>query len=538
MKRYHKLIGLIYILSITIVLSNAAQASDIQFVDASADTIRVGMPRISDKVSLVGRPIGSGDIGEVELLFRGEAHGHVLSLDRYSDSACDRMFYRFHIEDGDGNIIGQARCIDQLGSILPQGNANDWPKSLKGLQDIREFQDALDLGVKHETLNISLASLLSKNPKKAQARIDLQFSVDGKQYFMDSRHVERLDATIKRATVNGINVIAILLLTMPRGQHSQDELSHPSADFVNSPTGVFAFNTTSAEAQRRYRAVVGFLARRYSRPDRKYGCIGGYIVGNEVQSHWYWHNMGKQTPEAVVRQYADQVRLTYYAVRNECRNPRIFISMDHHWTGQQGNDPLMTMPGRKFLDDFSQAIQSEGNIPWHVAFHPYPENLFDPCFWNDIQATYSFDTPKITFRNIEVLVEYLRRPEFLYQGKPRRVILSEQGFHAGTDDDAEIAQAAAFAASYVRVSAMDGIDAYILHRHVDHPGEGGLNLGLRKQKDGMPHEKRRIFDVYQAAETDQQNEAFQFALPVIGIDNWSEMAPRKAITTHERNINK
>ena len=45
------------------------------------------------------------------------------------------------------------------------------------------------------------------------------------------------------------------------------------------------------------------------------------------------------------------------------------------------------------------------------------------------------DTPRITFKNLEVLTEYLRRPELLYKGQPRRVILSEQGFHTPDGPD-------------------------------------------------------------------------------------------------------
>ncbi|MEN9020217.1 MAG: hypothetical protein GWQ05_09595 [Verrucomicrobiaceae bacterium] len=46
------------------------------------------------------------------------------------------------------------------------------------------------------------------------------------------------------------------------------------------------------------------------------------------------------------------------------------------------------------------------DFDWHLAFHPYPENLFEPRFWNDKPATTSADTPRITFKNLEVLTEH------------------------------------------------------------------------------------------------------------------------------------
>jgi hypothetical protein len=70
---------------------------------------------------------------------------------------------------------------------------------------------------------------------------------------------------------------------------------------------------------------------------------------------------------------------------------------------------------------------------------------------------------------------------------------------------------------------MEGIDAFILHRHVDHAHEGGLKLGLWTNKPGSvatPDRKRPMYEVFQAAGTDNQESAFKFALPVIGANSW------------------
>lgn len=185
------------------------------------------------------------------------------------------------------------------------------------------------------------------------------------------------------------------------------------------------------------------------------------------------------------------------------------------------------MEGRALIDGVAADIRTRGDFGWNVAFHPYPENLFKPDFWNDRDAWYSLDTPKITYKNIEVLVDYLNRDELRYQNERRSVILSEQGFHAVETEEGEQLQAAAFAASYVRISEIDGIDAYLLHRYVDSRAEGGLNFGLRRVDDQrQPAEKRLIYDVYRDAGTPEQLETFRFAMPIIGIKSWSEMLPQ------------
>jgi hypothetical protein len=180
------------------------------------------------------------------------------------------------------------------------------------------------------------------------------------------------------------------------------------------------------------------------------------------------------------------------------------------------------MSGKYFLETLNAIAKAEGDFDWHVAFHPYPENLFNPRTWEDATATASFDSKKITFKNIEMLPAFLRQPRFLHNGKARRVILSEQGFHSAAGKNGERDQAAAYAYSYYRVQQTEGIDAFILHRHVDHPGEGGLRLGLRSSRDGGV---RPIYDVFRQADTATWPEAFKFALPVIGVKSWPEILP-------------
>jgi hypothetical protein len=132
------------------------------------------------------------------------------------------------------------------------------------------------------------------------------------------------------------------------------------------------------------------------------------------------------------------------------------------------------------------------------------------------------NTPRITFKNLDVLTRYLKRYDMLYDGAPRRVILSEQGFHTPDGPDGELVQAAAYCAAYKKVEITEGIDAFILHRHVDHPHEGGLRLGLRRMTpgNGEPHGKKLIYECFQAADTAEWEEAFRFALPIVGKKSW------------------
>jgi hypothetical protein len=121
----------------------------------------------------------------------------------------------------------------------------------------------------------------------------------------------------------------------------------------------------------------------------------------------------------------------------------------------------------------------------------------------------------------------MEKPELLWHDHPRRIILSEQGIHCLATPEGEKLQAAGFAYAWEKVIRIDGIDALIWHRQVDHAHEGGLRLGLWENKAGSiadPGRTRMIHDLFKKAGTGQWSDAAQFALPVTGLKSWDELA--------------
>ncbi|HSH93234.1 MAG TPA: DUF5722 domain-containing protein, partial [Roseimicrobium sp.] len=307
-------------------------------------------------------------------------------------------------------------------------------------------------------------------------------------------------------------------------------LLHPSYDPA-CPNHLSAFNTATADGVRAYQACVEFLADRYSGTGISHGRVAGYIIGNEVNSHWYWYNLGHASMEKVAEDYLRAVRMAFYAIRKSSSSARVYLSLEHHWNIRYpAGSETQSFAARPFLEHFARQAKASGDFEWHLAFHPYPENLGQPRTWLDKSATPLDDTPRVTFRNLDVLVRFMGKDNLLYLGKPRRIILSEQGFHSNGTPEGEQAQAAAYAYAYEKVSALDGIDSFILHRHVDHSKEGGLNLGLWRrlpESISTPSAPKPIYDVFKAAGTSAQADAFAFALPIIGITDWEPVRAGK-----------
>ncbi|MEA3211358.1 MAG: hypothetical protein QOE70_4415 [Chthoniobacter sp.] len=396
------------------------------------------------------------------------------------------------------------------------------PASKKGLQ-VEMLDDALALGIKHAALNCNLGQLIEPAPGPGSVRWQ---SSEGREFTFNAGYLEALDRKIKPLSEARVVVYLILLNYVPQDPAKRTILVHPGYN-EGCPNHVAAFNTATAEGIAWLRGTAEFLAARYSRPDAAHGRVWGWIVGNEVQSHWYWYNLGRANVEEVADAYEKAVRIVHDAVRTASQHGRVYLSLDHHWTWRfDPNAPGMTTGGKMLLDEFARIARERGDFDWHLAQHPYSEDLRDPRFWNDLSATDDFDSPRLTYQNLEVLTRYLARPGLLHRGEPRRVILSEQGFNFRADwPTGELVQAAAWCAAWRKVVRLDGIDAFILHRHVDHAQEGGLLLGLWTFKPGTistPDRQRRMYEPFRLADTPEWERAFAFALPIIGWKSWDE----------------
>jgi len=460
--------------------------------------------------------------------WEGKVGDALVQIPRF-DGQRDRLYSKFQaVDNATGAAIGPAHYVDDLSAVPAWDFEMPWPESKKGVTCPVDLDDLVTLGVKYTDTNVMLRGVLdldSENPEET-------WEVDGQRFGINLGYIRHFDAQIKQMNDVGINVTLILLNGVPTQPDPKNPFIHPKTDLAHAPNHLGSFNLTDEAGLRCYRAVVEYLAHRYSDPSGEHGWVSGYVVGNELQSHWYWHNTGRVSLEDLAREYTTQLRVAWLAVRRYHEHVRVYASMEHHWTIRFDPDPMKSVPGRDLLEGINAFAKAEGDFPWHLAFHPYPENLGNPRFWEDKTAVFGLDSPRITFKNLEVMPAVLEQERFLYRGVRRRIILSEQGLHCPGGPDGEKIQAAAYALAYYKVSRMPEIDAFILHRHVDHRAEGGLHLGLWSCKqDGpdpcAPDKARMIHDVFRLADTEEWEAAFEFAKPIIGIEDWAEADPRE-----------
>ena len=245
-------------------------------------------------------------------------------------------------------------------------NHDPYPRlqSKKGLQ-VQMVDDAIALGVKHAALNFNLGQMVALEASPN----DFSWQADGRTFYFRRGYIEGLDATVKTLSDFGATVSLILLNYEGADTNLNMILMHPGYD-KSCPNHLSAFNTSTPEGLAYFKAAMEFLAARYSAKGYPYGRVVNYIVGNEVNSHWYWANMGHVSMEKFADDYLLTVRACHTAVRKFSSSARVFISLEHHWNIRYaGCNETQGFAGRPFVNYFNRMAKGHG-LPHIVVKNP------------------------------------------------------------------------------------------------------------------------------------------------------------------------
>lgn len=420
-------------------------------------------------------------------------------------------------EDGKETIDSHAHYADDI-----QASQSMSPMQLTTKKGLGGFHlnavesDLDDLGIGSVTVNIPFTAYMFTSDRGNC----IPHTYGGKTYYFDRGGIENMDATLRATTRRNIVVSAILLI-QPAASCPDPEigklLQHP--DYTSQ--GIYTMpNMTNPESVNCYAAALDFLASRYCRADNQYGRINYWIMHNEVDMGLDWTNMGAKSIWLYTDTYMKSMRMCYNIARQYDPNAEVLGSFTHHWAQSSGANH----PSKDMLEMIVKYSKLEGDFKWGVAHHPYPDDLSEPKTWLDKNATFSMSSPKVTFKNLEVINKWILESENLYMGTTKRTLwLSENGTNSPTYSEEDLnEQAAGFAYAWKKIKALDGIDGIQWHNWIDNRSEYGLRIGLRRYPDDEedPLGKKHVWYAYQAAGTDQEDVVFEPYLDIIGIDNW------------------
>ena len=420
---------------------------------------------------------------------------------KYSGDSTDTMLYsRFVVALKTGSTytpISNAIYVTNPGDVAKFREDYPEPMSKKGLLiQLDMLGDALNLGVKHTTVNIPYHQLVGGN---------LKYKYNGKTYNFNGDLIKDYDKMISAFSAKGIVVTAILL----NGWNDSYPELHEAGLAKRKEAFYYGFNVSTEQGYETTRALLSFMAERYSGAHDDYG--------------------------RYTKLYSKVFRVAYTAIKSQSRNARVFFSTDYEW--KRANSNLM-YGAKDFIDRFNADIRDEGNIEWGLAYHPYPHPMTEPEFWDDDQTgavNNTEDSPVVNFKNLNVLTDYFQKDIMRDAGgNVRHIILSEEGFtsKSATRGDVYDIQAAAFAYAYYLVDNNPYIDAFILNRQVDAviEVEQSCSFGLWTVDMSSPNRviavmPKNIYNVFKYIDTNKSLKYTEFAKKIIGINKWSDVIP-------------
>ncbi len=452
-----------------------------------------------------------------------------VTLDRFivkNGQQYDRLLSRWVLISRSENgyaLRSHARWAD---TVVPLHNLpEELPAGRKGLGDFTAaypemIEDLDSLGITSVTVNMWIVKMLRSGPSSGT----LTFHYNGKPYYADLNWVKAMDKTLQETARRDIHVSAIILID--KAANSPDTaigniFEHPGCD----PAGIYSMaNMTDPRSVEYYAAAIDFLAKRYGRPDKKHGRVHHWIVHNEVDAGWVWTNMGETDKLLYMDTYHRSMRLIHHITRKYNPHAKVFISLTHHWNWTSDKQFYHSLDLLNILLRYSRA---EGDFDWAIAHHPFPESLFEPRSWLDKRCDFTFNTPLITFKNIEVLNEWVKQPYTRYLGKTvRTVFLSEQGPNSRDySEKSLLEQAASMAYVWKKMEKLDEIKVFQYQSWRDYREEGGMLLGMRRFPDDeqAPFGKKPVWYVFRDMGTPAEDTALAFAKEIIGIRDWSEV---------------
>ena len=404
--------------------------------------------------------------------------GSVTFKVKYNSTMLYQKFALAYKKDGKYKIISNTYYITNPEVLATYTGSGPKTISKKGLQ-AENLEEGLELRTQHAVLNWTVNSLLTTNCTNT-----VPYEYRGKTYYFNGDMLAYNDAQVQGYNAGEAKVTIILLL--PNSSNSQTDVMR----FTSSSSAKYSsFKTSTKAGCRTFEALMSYLAKRYG---TKENFVSGWILGNEVNTPSQWNYGGGKKLSTYMENYARAFRICYNAVRSVSKKSNVYISLDHNWK-----------------------INARGKIVFHVAYHAYPQGLVDPVFWDDSLATNSTSSKYVTFKNLTVLTNYVKKN----LGKNYTIMLSEQSFNS---TKGEAVQAAAYAYAYYMSESNSMIEAFIYGRHFANPAEmkDGCYWGLSDSS----HNKRMIWHVFQNIDTAQSFKFTNQLVKYTNLKSWKKIS--------------
>lgn len=389
-------------------------------------------------------------------------------------------------------LISNTKYVKNPQAVATNTQKYRLPSTKKGIH----FASDENLDSKHTLVNINMNDLIGTK------RTGEPYVYNGKTYYFNNTMQNQVRSFVSRG------ICVTLVVYMPWSSENKD-LIYPTGR--QQGTYWYMVNTAEEKARETLEAAFCYLGEKFSTPE----ClVSNWILGNEVNSQFYWNHVGNLSFEKYVKAYVQGFKMLSDAVHTGWSNARVFVPLDNAW-----NIPVSEVGwnGKTFLTRFARELKKESaNTKWNLAYHSYSFPLTSEPYKKNQYVTKSSDSYYITPQNLNYLTDYIKKT----YGSSTRVILSEQGYMASTG---EKAQAASIMYSYFVAEFNPMVDAYIMRCEYDDAGE--VSQGYAMGLTGLDGKKREAYKVYKFMDSPKSAAYAKKYLKQVGVSSWEAAVP-------------
>lgn len=420
--------------------------------------------------------------------------GETATLPRYKSDGSDRAYDKFYLKTESGTSTA-SYASDIYHS---RGLVRFAQDSIKGLfnEHTKDMTFVKDLKCSSITINLDISGLFAPEYDIKNNHDLIRYENQGRTYYFSQSAVKDMDERVSEATKLGVNVTGVL--TPWKGSENGKMIRRTtdrwpsymsySENDVSDTVPLTGINTSNENGEHAFEALMEFMADRYSRTQDQ-GFIQTFVVSNEIDFTPYFCT--GMDFDNYMEEYTRCLRIANTAVKKYCSDMDVAVPFTHYWndTGTNvGYGTATNFSPRKMLDWMNKHLTEEGDFNWAVCPHLYStistSSSYALADSKCDMITGDADTSKLlTFSNLEILDDYLRKPENMYQGKTvRSVYLNEGGISSSSGTDKNMnEQAASLIQAYCKASQFSEIKQYNYYRLLDNKefeSGSGLNVGL------------------------------------------------------------
>ncbi len=246
-----------------------------------------------------------------------------------------------------------------------------------------------------------------------------KFECGGNLFYYNIEYFSELSAMIKNYAEKNIDITVVFVVSDTGNDALNRVLIHKDAELDSE---FCAYNTVDRQGLMYLRAITEFFASRYCANN----VITRFVFGDQVANSKSNYNMGDKNLIDFVSSYANGLRMVYNSARSYSPYVEVYTYIDSNWNRGLPFDFQIRYDNKAFLDSLDGYISDMGDIAWGVAHNPYPGHREDYFSYEDNELKDEYFADRVGFKNIGVIVNYLKSSALLYNNSSRDYIIIEK----------------------------------------------------------------------------------------------------------------